>query len=110
MTNVSGTDAPWDFPGPPPRLAELVERPAGARGRGVGAALPGTGALSLRRPAVDGQAGGAVSAPAARLLFLEGWGAGPVVAGGSCRGFRKDVTLRGKNPPLRKPQRVANRG
>lgn len=32
VTNVSGTDAPWDFPGPPPRLAELVRVARGGAG------------------------------------------------------------------------------
>lgn len=92
MTNVSGTDAPWDFPGPPPRLAELVRVARGGAG-------PRSGSRPARNRSLSapwrlqwmgrGLAGAGLSARRLRLFVPGGVGVGPVVAGGSCRGFAR---------------------
>lgn len=55
MTNVSGTDAPWDFPGPPPPPRRAGE--SGPRGRGAEGWEPPCPELEPQRPLVTAVGG-----------------------------------------------------
>lgn len=111
MTNVSGTDAPWDFPGPPtpPRRAEQ-SGPQGRRGRGVGPPCPEPGASAPLATAVDGAGAwrGRGLAPGELRLFVPGGvGLGRWLRAGAVE-VSQDVTLREKRSPT--VSVVANRG